>query len=287
MSGYAESETGGYRVGFGLVEGRVLPAGSAPVSTASAATASTARYGDFKLYGYWRSSCSWRVRCALGLKGVQYEYIPVDLSRLVGNTDVTLPAEFLKLNPMEQVPLLQFTDSYSGTTEYLTQSLPIIEFIDEVFSGAESTGLSINLLPTDLLLRARVRQISEIVNSGIQPIHNIRNLRQIKTAVLISSDSEMAVDSSGFARDGMIRGLTTLEALVYSLRVGKTGEVFAAGTAGPTMADLCIPPLLYSAGRFGIDTKMFPSLVAVDALCGAIDAFASAVPERQIDAPQV
>ena len=278
MSGFAQSASG-YRVGFGAVEGRVIPAGTAP-SAAAAINSVGARYRDFKLFGYWRSSCSWRVRIALALKGVAYEYVPVDLSQLVGNTNKTLPVDFLRLNPMGQVPLLQFIDSHDGSVKYLTQSLPIVEFIDEVFPACGP-----RLLPTDPLLRARVRQIAEIVNSGVQPIHNIRNLRQIKSAVLIAAEEEVTVDAAGFAKDGIATGMASLEALVCSLRRGKA-SAFAAGSAEPTLADLCIPPLLYSAKRFGVDTLPFASLGEVDALCAGMAAFAAAAPERQIDAPR-
>ena len=82
MTGYAEAADGSFRVGFGQVSGKVLPAGSPAPAAANATAAGGARYSNFKLYSYWRSSSSWRVRIALAIKGVAHEIVPVDLSKV-------------------------------------------------------------------------------------------------------------------------------------------------------------------------------------------------------------
>lgn len=268
MTGYAEGN--GYRIGFGEVSGKVLPAGSPRPPVCENAVSN---YNNFKLYNYWRSSSSYRVRIAMGLKGLDFEYIPIDLMKLVGNTTEKLPLEYTNMNNMEQVPLLQFTVGGTSTVHQLTQSLPIIEFLDEITGGPR-------LLPTDPYLKAKVREIAEVINSGIQPLHNIRNLRQIKSVVLIGSDA--TVDANGMAKDAIERGLKTLESLVSG--PSAQGSKFAVGTTYPTLADVSIVPQLYAAKRFGVDVAAYPSLSRINELCNSLPAFQKAAPEVQIDA---
>eukprot|EP00602_Paraphysomonas_sp_CaronLab_P009709 CAMPEP_0185024984 /NCGR_PEP_ID=MMETSP1103-20130426/8119_1 /TAXON_ID=36769 /ORGANISM="Paraphysomonas bandaiensis, Strain Caron Lab Isolate" /LENGTH=686 /DNA_ID=CAMNT_0027558089 /DNA_START=53 /DNA_END=2113 /DNA_ORIENTATION=- len=280
MSGYAEASDGSFRVGFGAVTGRVLPAGT-PRSTAEVSTCSTAKYGDFKLYSYWRSTSSWRVRIALALKGIPYETIPVDLSKLVGNTDATLPDEFRNgVNGMAQVPALEFSDA-SGTVHRLTQSMAILDFLDETFSSPP-------LLPVDPLARARARQIAEVINSGIQPMQNLSVLRQVKDVELLQADvgeSGVHTDGRGFAKSSIEKGLKVVEQLVSAIGGGSSGK-FAAGTEYPTVADITIVPQLYNADRFGVDLSSYPSLVAVRDFVATHYAFQAAAPDAQPDAPK-
>lgn len=278
MSGYAEGD--GYRIGFGSCSGKVLPVGSvAPnsiVSPTPSLTTAQEEYKNFKLYSYWRSSSSYRVRIAMNLKGISYEYAAINLKPLVGNTDKTLPADFISVNPMQQVPVLQFS-SHQGDHQ-LSQSLPIIEFLDESYPHVSP------LLPSSPLLKAKVREIAEIVNSGIQPIQNIRMLRQIQSATLIGSQEK--TDGAGISKDAQLRGLESLERIVSAL-APPSSSIFAAGTSYPTLADICIVPQLYSAARVGIDvssTGPFPALAAVGAKCATLEAFQKAAPEVQPDA---
>ena len=115
-----------------------------------------------KLHNYWRSSASHRVRIALALKQLAYEYVAVDIIAPGGGANKT-PA-YRDKNPMMQVPTLEITED-DGRVHALAQSLPILEFLDERFGGAP-------LLPEDPYLRARARALAEIVNSGIQPLQN-------------------------------------------------------------------------------------------------------------------
>ena len=117
----------------------------------------------FKLFGYWRSSSAWRVRIALAYKGIEHEYQPVHLVRDGGEQH---GEAYLAVNPMAEVPTLEITDS-AGSVGRIGQSLAIIEFLDAV-------SPKMPLVPADPYLRARARQLAEIVNSGIQPLQNAK-----------------------------------------------------------------------------------------------------------------
>jgi fumarylacetoacetase len=273
MSGYCQAD--GYKVGFGDVRGKILPAGSvveAPKTTLNIG------YDNFKLHSYWRSSSSWRVRLALGLKGLSYEYSTIDLSKLVGNTTETLGEEFKSQNHLEQVPVLEFTSTSTGEKSKLTQSVAIIEFIEEITAG---NGM-LPLLPTDPLVKARVRELSEIVNSAMQPLQNLSVLRGVKQAVLLGSEGT-EVDGKGLGTAAIHKGLVALEGLVSKYSPAGSG-LFSAGTTEPSMSDLFIVPQLYNARRFGIDMSAFPSLNSVDATCASLKVFKDAAPDSQPDA---
>lgn len=210
-----------------------------------------------KLYGYWRSSCSWRVRIALGIKQLDYEYVPVHL--LEGEQ---LSPAHAQRNPMAQVPVLEV--EHDGRTERLGQSLAIIEYLEERHPKPA-------LLPADPVLRARARQLAEIVNSGIQPMQNLALLRHLEHVA-------PAVDRKAFPAHFVARGLGALEAL-------------AAVTAGRylvgddvSVADVCLVPQLYGARRFGIALEPYPTLIAVEARLAELEAFQAAHADRQPDA---
>jgi len=122
------------------------------------------RFFNLKLYNYWRSSCSWRVRLALAAKGIPYQYVAVNLLQKKQQDP-----EFGTKNSMLQVPTLEFEDSTTGRTSTLSQSMAIIEFLEEAFPSRKQ------LFPDDPGLRATVRQMAEVVNSGIQPLQNLGN----------------------------------------------------------------------------------------------------------------
>ena len=148
------------RVGFGEVSGKILPAGAMDSVTSSdpllvepsvSVTSTT-----YRLHSYWRSTTSWRVRLALATKGIPYEYVPVNLMALAGNNTQKLPAEYKETNDMEQVPALDIITKKSDGSESkttITQSLAIIEYLDEMYPGSSP------LLPKDPLQRARCRQV--------------------------------------------------------------------------------------------------------------------------------
>lgn len=282
MTGFAQGE--GYRVGFGEVSGKVLPAllpGAAAASSTSTSVVKPFGRKRLKLYSYWRSTSSWRVRLALALKNIEYEYSAVDLMPLVNNTINKLPAEYRAKNPMEQVPLLEVTEE-DGSVFSLTQSLAIIEYLEEAYPGRTS------IMPKTLAARARARQIAEIVNSGIQPLQNLSVLRQVKQVELVGGAGDVSAtatatataDGRAFGAAAIAAGLVSIEALVAPSASG----LFAAGTDTPSIADICLVPQVYNAKRFNIDLTPYPNIVAVVAKCEALPTFQRAAPEQQPDA---
>ncbi len=211
-----------------------------------------------KLYSYWRSSASWRVRIALHYKELAFEYVPV---HIVDKEQQS--AAYRALNPFAQVPTLEIVDGQR--TLHLAQSLAIIEYLDERYPEK-------HLYPTERGERAFARQLAEIVNAGIQPYQNLPILGIIK--------DELGGDSKAIARRFNAQGLEALEALV----AGRAGRFMIGDT--PTIADVCLVPQLYSARRYGVDLASLPTLLRVEAACNELPAFAAAHPDVQPDAPK-
>jgi maleylpyruvate isomerase len=211
-----------------------------------------------KLYGYWRSSASYRVRIALHHKGVPFEYVPVHLLKDGGEQNRD---DYRTKNPMAQVPTLEV--EHGGVVHELGQSLAIIEWLEERYPEP-------SLLPSEPFLRARARQLAEIVNSGVQPFQNTSVLKFVK--------GELGKDEQAFARRFIEKGLAAYQALAEPA-AGR----FSVGDA-PTVADACLVPQLYAARRFGVDLAPFSLLVRVEESCASLPAFQAAHPDRQIDA---
>jgi maleylpyruvate isomerase len=211
-----------------------------------------------RLHGYWRSSCSWRVRIALNLKGLPYEYVPVHLVKDGGEQH---SAAYRALNPMRTVPTLEFTEG--GRVHHLSQSLAILEYLEERHPSPA-------LLPADPVLRARVRMLSEVMNSGIQPLHNLSVMQRIK--------GELKGDDKAWAAHWIDRGLAALQALAQ-----ETAGRYCVGDS-VSFADVCLVPQLYSARRFGVDLQPYESLTRVEAACASLPAFQAAHADRQSDA---
>lgn len=209
------------------------------------------------LYGYWRSSATWRVRIALQLKGVPYTYVPVHLVKDGGQQH---SEAHRSRNPMRQVPVLEWSEGES--TIRLTQSVAILEYLEETAEGPA-------LLPSDPLHRARVRQIAEIVNAGIQPLQNLATLQAI---------SAMGGDKGAWGREVIEKGLAAIESLLEG-----SEDQFYVGDQ-PSFAECCVIPQLYNARRFGVDMGQFPQLTRVEALCATLPAFIAAHPDSQSDA---
>jgi maleylpyruvate isomerase len=205
-----------------------------------------------KLYGYWRSSATWRVRIGLAHKGVPYTYVPVNLLKAEQRGD-----EHRARSPLGQVPVLELPD---GTQ--LTQSLAILGLL-------EQTHPEPALFPADPVDRARAVALAEVVNAGIQPLQNLAVLQEIEA---------MGGDRRGWGHDVIERGLAAYEQLA-----APDAGTFSVGDA-VSVADLALIPQLYNARRFGVDLDSFPTLVRVEAACNALPAFQEAHPDRQIDA---
>ncbi|MFM0277645.1 maleylacetoacetate isomerase [Paraburkholderia sediminicola] len=212
-----------------------------------------------KLYNYFRSTSSYRVRIACNLKGLSYEYIPVHLNR---NGGEQFAADFSSLNPQQLVPLL-----IDGTL-LISQSLAIIEYLDECYPD-------VALLPTASIDRVRVRQLSQYIACEMHPLNNLRVLKYLTGPLQLSVEQKQAW-TVHWLRTG-------LEALERELNGSAARGKFCFGNT-PTMADCCLVPQLYSARRFGIDVDAYPALRAIDAECQTLDAFQAAHPDRQPDA---
>jgi maleylpyruvate isomerase len=210
-----------------------------------------------KLWGYWRSSSAYRVRIALGLKGLTYEYAAVHLMRDGGQQHAP---EFGALNPQRQVPVLELDDA--GRTLHLVQSMAIIEYLDERFPNPP-------LLPKSARERAHVRALAELVNSGIQPLQNTSTFAQLKAH---------GIAAEPWAQHFVAKGLAALERLA----VPSAGSFLFGEQA--SLADIYLVPQLYNARRFGVALDAFPTLTRAEASAQSLPAFQAAVPEAQPDA---
>lgn len=206
------------------------------------------------LHGYWRSSAAYRVRIALGLKKLAWEPRAVNLA--AGEQ-----AGLATLNPQALLPVL-----VEGEV-VLTQSLAIIEFLDEMHPEPP-------LLPADPLGRARTRAAAMVVACDIHPLGNLRTLQYLKRELGQPQD---ALDA--WARHWIGNGLAALEPVAAA-----SGGPFTMGRE-PTLADVCLVPQLYNARRFRVDLAAFPALLAADAAMGEIEPVRAAHPDAQADAP--
>jgi len=216
--------------------------------------------GGIKLYDYWRSSASYRVRIALNLKGLVYEQHPIHLVRDGGEQHTP---EYRAVNPQEFVPVLV------DGRRVIRQSLAIIEYLDETYDG------EMKLLPTTARDRARVRALAQMVACDIHPLNNRR--------VMLFLENELGATSEQrglWMRHWIEDGFRSFETLVDGHP--STGR-FCEGDA-PTVADICLVPQVYNAHRFGVDMSAFPTIERVVAACLELPAFDAARPENQPDA---
>lgn len=202
-----------------------------------------------RLYDYWRSSASYRVRIALNLKGLAYEAVPTSL--LDGEQRAP---DYLAKNPQGLVPMLE-----AGELR-LTQSLAIIDWLDATQPGPR-------LIPTDPVARARALAMAYVIASDIHPINNLRVLKYLSNELGIG---EAARDD--WYRHWIVEGFTALEAMADPAAP-------YLGGAAPDIADICLVPQMANARRFNTPLGAFPNLVRIDAACNALDAFKAARPE--------
>jgi maleylpyruvate isomerase len=214
-----------------------------------------------KLYNFFRSGTSHRLRIALNLKGLDVEYVAVDL-----RAEQHLGAEYKALNPQGLVPALQL--DADDDHQVLIQTPAIIEWLEERYPAPP-------LLPRDRNARARVRALAAIVGCDIHPVNN----RRILEALRHDFGADDAAVNRWCAR-WIADGFDAIEAL---LAADSTRGAFCFGQA-PTLADVYLIPQLESARRFKVDLGRWPLISAVDAACGEIDAFRRAAPASQPDA---
>lgn len=208
-----------------------------------------------RLYTYWRSTTSYRVRIALNLKGIAYEAVPVNL--VAGEQNAP---DYTAINPGEGVPTLLLDD---GTV--LTQSMAILEYLEESHPSPP-------LLPRDPVTRARVRAAALAVATDIHPVNNLRVIARLK-AMGHSQEETVA-----WMALWMERGFAAISRMI------ETDAPFCFGDT-PTMADICLVPQLYNGHRWGVDLSSFPRLAGIEERCLAHPAFDAARPDRQPDAP--
>ena len=208
-----------------------------------------------KLHGYFRSAASWRVRIALNLKGLPYKTIAHHLRR----GEQRAPA-YLAINPQGLVPALELRGGV-----VLTQSLAIIEWLEE-------THPSPSFLPLDAIGRAHVRAFALALAADTHPLQNLGVLSRLRERGLDEAAAQQ------WAADVNADGLAACEALLP-----RSGALFCFGQT-PGLADICLVPQLGNARRFGVDVSRFPRLLAKEAACNALPAFADAAPARQPDA---
>ena len=210
------------------------------------------------LHNYFRSSTSIRLRAALNLKGLSYDYAAHHLRK-----GEQRDAAYLAINPQGLVPSLVLED---GTV--LTQSLAIIEYLDETHPNPP-------LLPKSALDRARVRALAQAIALDIHPVNNLRVLAYLRSAF---GAGEEAI--SAWFRHWVAETFAPLEAmLVVDARTGR----FCHGDA-PGLADLCIYAQVMNNGRFGVDMSSYPTLSRIFEACAMLPAFAAAAPDKQPDA---
>ncbi|GLQ06352.1 maleylacetoacetate isomerase [Sneathiella chinensis] len=212
---------------------------------------------SLRLFGYWRSSASYRVRIALNLKGLGWKHQGVHLLRDGGEQ---LKADYAHLNPQKLVPTL-VADGVP-----LTQSLAILEYLEEAYPDPP-------LLPEDLAGRARVRAIAAAIACDIHPLDNLRVLRYMKNAL----DSDETARNRWYAH-WITEGFNALE---ITLGASETGQ-FCHGDQ-PTFADCCLVPQVYNARRFHIDMTPYPEICRIEQACLGLPAFDLARPEQQPD----
>ncbi len=221
-----------------------------------AATDQEPREAKVKLYSYFRSSAAFRARIALNLKGLDYETLPVHLTKDGGHQ---FSREFRAVNPQKRVPALELSGG-----DVLLQSLAIIDYLDEVHPEPP-------LVPADALARAHVRAVAQIIACDIHPLNNTSVLNYLRHRM---GQDKAAVQA--WYEHWILEGFEAVEALI------KPGP-YAFGSH-VTVADICIVPQVANARRLNVPLEGFPKIVAVDAACLKLKAFDHARPENQPDA---
>jgi maleylpyruvate isomerase len=212
-----------------------------------------------QLYNYFRSSTSYRVRIALNLKGLPYDYAPIHLTRDGGEQ---FASAYRTIAPEALVPVLVDGDMT------LHQSLAIIEYLDE-------THPSPPLLPVDPLGRATVRAMALDIACDVHPICNLRVLKYLTDTYDLKKD-----DTDAWSRHWIGIGFTALE---KRLAQSSTRGEFCYGDT-PTLADIALVPQVFNAKRFNTDMSQYPTIGEIADRCEQLAAFADAAPAKQIDA---
>lgn len=213
-----------------------------------------------RLYTYFRSSAAYRVRIALALKGLPYESVPVHLVKDGGEQ---LQPAYRAVNPAGLVPALQ------DGSAVLTQSLAIIEYLDEAYPQAP-------LLPQGALDRARVRALSLAIACDVHPLGNLRVLNYVGDTLGAGDEGRKV-----WAGHWIALGFEAVEDMLG--RPGAPTGDFCHGNI-PGLADCCLVPQVFNARRFGLDLAPYPTVLRIAQHCEALAPFVAAHPAKQADA---
>lgn len=209
-----------------------------------------------KLYSYFRSSAAYRVRIALNLKGISYDMSAIHLTRDGGRQHTP---EYRAVNPQARVPALELSNG-----EILTQSLAIIEYLDEIHPEPP-------FLPDDAVARAKTRAIAQLIACDIHPLNNLIALQYLKRQL---KHEQAEIDT--WYHHWILEGFSALESMLGSGPYSCGDKV--------TLADICLVPQVANARRLKVPLEKFPKIVAADAACLKLQAFEKARPEQQPDA---
>jgi maleylacetoacetate isomerase len=209
-----------------------------------------------KLYSYFRSSASYRVRIGLNWKGLHYQYLPV---HLINDGGQQHKADYRKVNPMGHVPALD----HEGFL--VAESVAILDYVDHMFPFKP-------LFPSHPKERARVLQVCELINSGIQPLQNLKVNQYFEKEFGHSKG-----DTERWNRHWIERGLESLEKLLSS----SAGTYCFGGDF--TAADCFLVPQCFAARRFGVRLEKYPVIMRIDQACSMVQAVQAAHPEKQPD----
>jgi maleylacetoacetate isomerase len=213
-----------------------------------------------KLYSFFRSSAAYRVRIALNVKGLEYEYVAKDLR---AGTEDHRKTDYLAINPQGLVPALQDQD------QVISQSMAIIEYLDEAYPHTTC------LLPGAPMDRAVVRSMAGLIACDIHPLNNLRVLNYLKSQMAQSDEA-----TNVWYRHWIAEGFSALEE-----RVGNySGDGRHCFGTTLTIADICLVPQVYNARRFKTDLGAFPKLRAVAEFLQTLPPIHAARPEAQPDA---
>jgi maleylacetoacetate isomerase len=215
---------------------------------------------SLQLHGYWRSSASYRVRIALFLKQLPFDYIPVHLVKEGGQQNTEA---YKLINPSSLVPT--FVDDDEDIV--LNQSMAILEYLDDKYP--ETTPL----LPNHSLDKARVRALAQDIACDIQPITNLRVLESLK-----SDFNARQEDVKAWNQKWITRGFDALEKRLLT----RSGQYCYGYDV--TLADVCLIPQVYNALRFEVDMSTYPLISKIWENCNKLEAFKKAAPENQVDA---
>lgn len=209
------------------------------------------------LYNYFRSSTSYRVRLALHIKDLNFEYKPVNLLKGEQHSP-----EYRAMNPLGGVPTLVHDN------KIIPESFAIMEYLDEVFPKNP-------LFPKDAYLKARVRQVCEVINSFMHPMGNLKTLQYLER-----SNGYTQEQKDGWVQHWAAQGLETLETTLQEF-----SGVYCFGNE-VTMADLFLVPQMLTCNRFKVDLSNYPTLTKINNMCLSLEPFKKAHPFCQIDTPE-